>query len=169
MKYAVLFSSHSGNTKAIAEAIRDALKDEECICFETWQDNVVEADVIFAGSWTDKGNFDETMQEVLQNLHHKKIALFGTAGFGGSSTYFNAIMQRVKASIANDNTILGTFMCQGRMPSSVRKRYEAMLEKQPDDEKVQAFLENFDQALLHPNEQDMLAAKAFAHTMLDEI
>lgn len=168
MKYAILFSSHSGNTRAIAEAIRQALKDEECICFEQWQENAVEADVLFVGSWTDKGNFDEHMQEVLRKLHHKKIALFGTAGFGGSSTYFDTIMQRVKTSIACDNTILGTFMCQGRMPSSVRNRYEAMLKKQPDDKKTQSFIDNFDQALAHPSEQDLLAAKAFAHNMIEE-
>ena len=46
-------------------------------------------------------------------------------------------------------------MCQGKMPFSVRKRYEAMLEQNPEDERVKGMIRNFDSALSHPDEADL--------------
>ena len=47
-------------------------------------------------------------------------------------------------------------MCQGKMPQSVRKRYEAMQEKNPQDEKVKMMIENYDRAQTHPDEEDLI-------------
>ena len=44
-------------------------------------------------------------------------------------------------------------MCQGKMPMSVRQRYEQMAQKQP--ERFLPMIDNFDKALSHPNEQDL--------------
>ncbi len=49
--------------------------------------------------------------------------------------------------------IVGTFMCQGKMPDVVRERYAAM-EPSP---KRDMMLENFQKALAHPNEDDLTA------------
>ena len=46
-------------------------------------------------------------------------------------------------------------MCQGKMPAAVKERYEAMLEKAPDNERAAAFLTNFSQALSHPDADDL--------------
>ena len=46
-------------------------------------------------------------------------------------------------------------MCQGKMPFSVRKRYEAMLEQNPEDNRAQGMIRNFDSALAHPDEADL--------------
>lgn len=46
-------------------------------------------------------------------------------------------------------------MCQGKMPAAVKERYEAMLEKAPDNERAAAFLANFSQALSHPDADDL--------------
>lgn len=162
MKYAILFSSRSGNTREIAEAIRQALPKEECVSFEHNQKEALAADLVFVGSWTDKGSFDEDMISLLKGMHHKKIALFGTAGFGGSPAYFEEILKRVNDIIPSDNHIIDSFMCQGRMPIAVRNRYEGMLNQHPEDEKIQAFLSNFDQARTHPDAQDIQNVKAFA-------
>lgn len=162
MKYAVIFASKTGNTRSVANAIREALVEDTCVCFGTWEPCAVEADVLFIGSWTDKGHFDEELQAIFLKLSHKSIALFGTAGFGGSSAYFGAIMERVKAELPKDVHVLGSFMCQGRMPIGIRKRYEQLQKEHPEDEKIRAFLDNFDQALVHPNDQDLKEAQAFA-------
>ena len=47
-------------------------------------------------------------------------------------------------------------MCQGKMPRTVRERYEKMEEGARRD----ALLENFDQALGHPNQADLERLKA---------
>ena len=46
-------------------------------------------------------------------------------------------------------------MCQGKMPVSVRKGYESMLEQNPEDERMKAMVENFDRALSHPDASDL--------------
>ena len=58
MTYAVVYASATGNTKLLAEEIRKGLEEEECICFGTAEEaeTAAEADIIFAGFWTDKGN-----------------------------------------------------------------------------------------------------------------
>lgn len=121
MSYAVIFSSPTGNAKTIHNHFK-----EECCYYGKAQQAPLQADYLFIGFWTDKGTCDEAIQTYLKQLHHQKILLFGTAGFGGSQEYFNRIMQRVKDYIAKDNEIIGEFMCQEKMPLSVRKRYEQM-------------------------------------------
>lgn len=79
--------------------------------------------------------------------------MFGTAGFGGSDVYFARILTGVKANLNASNTVIGSYMCQGKMPLSVRQRYESMLPLQP--EKMQQLIENFDEALTHPDQTDL--------------
>ena len=71
-----------------------------------------------------KGNADESTLDFLKQLHGKNIFLFGTAGFGGSEEYFNKILKKVERSLDRSNTVFGRYMCQGKMPLSVRQRYE---------------------------------------------
>ena len=47
--------------------------------------------------------------------------------------------------------VVGTYMCQGKMPQVVRDRYEAM----EDSPRRTMMLENFDRALSHPDQQDL--------------
>lgn len=153
MKYAVIYSSRTGNTKYLAEALKDWL-GEKCMFFgEVGKTEEVEdADVIFAGFWTDKGDCQETMAKFLQGIRSKKIFLFGTAGFGQNESYFQRIVSNVNKHLDQSNQVIGTWMCQGRMSMAVRTRYEAMLETEP--EKARQMIDNFDRAMFHPNEED---------------
>lgn len=161
MKYAVIYESATGNTKQLAEAVRTELGVEKCVCFaavseieENMKEKIKEADVFFLGFWTDKGDCSEKMGKYMETLCGRKVFLFGTAGFGGAEAYFAQILSRVSAHLGEGSMIAGSYMCQGRMPESVRRRYESMLEKNPGDEKIQAMIENFDRALAHPDEKD---------------
>ena len=87
--------------------------------------------------------------------HGKQIFLFGTAGFGGSEEYFNKILKAVQRSLDKSNTVFGSFMCQGKMPMSVRQRYEEMKQQPIHLPNLDAMIENFDQALSHPDEEDL--------------
>lgn len=164
-KIAIIYKSLTGNTKLLAEAVRAELKDEEIVCFGEPQESV-EADLYIVGSWTDKGVCDEKIAGFLQTLRNKEIAYFGTAGFGGSEEYYERIYSRVRALMDESNTAAGYFMCQGRMPESVRSRYEKLLKEQPDDPKILGSLDNFDRALSHPDESDLAAVRAWAREII---
>lgn len=87
-RYSVLFSSQTGNTKILAQAIAQALPAAGCDYFGDYQGRVPSSPVLFVGFWTDKGTADAATLELLKAVKNKKIFLFGTAGFGGSAAYF---------------------------------------------------------------------------------
>lgn len=166
MKYAVVYDSPTGNTKILAEEIKSCMDGQkgstgECLYFgEPARDDglmeiISEAEVVFAGFWTDKGDSGAKLAGFLESLHGSRVFLFGTAGFGGSEEYFSRILERVVSHLPSDNTVAGRYMCQGKMPMTVRKRYEAMLEQSPEDEKMKAMIDNFDCALSHPDSADL--------------
>ena len=107
------------------------------------------------GFWTDKGKADADTLDFLQQLHGKRVFLFGTAGFGGSAPYFEKILAATQKALDGNNTVIGSFMCQGKMPASVRQRYEAMKAKPLHIPNLDALIENFDKALSHPDAADL--------------
>ena len=166
MDIAIIYSSNTGNTKIIAEAINEELQNENIVYFGNATEEIPDADIYFIGSWTDKGSATEDIIEVLRKIKNKKIAYFGTAGFGGSEEYFKMLFERVKTNIDSSNEILGYFYCQGKMPMQVRARYEQMLDKTPEAPKIKLSIENFDKALSHPDDSDINDAKSWVRNML---
>lgn len=158
-KYAVVFASVTGNTALLAEEIRKAKGEEACVYFGAPSGEISgllsKADTIYAGFWTDKGSCSAEMEQFLGTLSGRKVFLFGTAGFGGAQEYFDRILDRAASLLPSDAVVVGRYMCQGKMPFSVRKRYESMLEHNPEDERVKGMIRNFDSALSHPDEADL--------------
>ena len=52
------------------------------------------------------------------------------------------------------------------MPGSVRARFAAQLEQDPENANAKRMLENFDRALSHPDEADLAAAAFFSNGKL---
>lgn len=169
MKVQVLYKSKTGNTEKLAKAIYTAIpvsnKDIQRLEGQTDYDM---GDIYFIGYWTDKGSASFEILDYLGELHNKKIALFGTCGFGGNEKYFQRIEENVKAFIGEDNEFLGAFMCQGKTPIQVRERYEAMKNKE-NGEQVDAMLRNFDEAMLHPDSEDMRKAASFVRSIFERL
>lgn len=152
MKYAIVYESVTGNTKLLADTIKDVLGDDVVYCGKPAS---VEADCFIVGSWTDKGQCSEGIKTFLSSLNNKTIIYFGTAGFGGSEAYFKALEERMKTHINDTNKYLGAFYCQGKMPISVKERYVSLLREHPEDSKLQVSLKNFEEALTHPDDNDL--------------
>lgn len=158
MKTSIVYVSHTGNTKSLGLAVQEELND--CIyCGEPCEEALA-ADVVFAGFWTDKGTCPDQLREFLGKLHGKTVALFGTAGFGGSKEYFDKLLAAVGSLVPEDNTLETGFMCQGKMPMPVRERYVKMGNTQG--------VENFDRALTHPDDADLAAVRAWARAIADK-
>ncbi len=80
------------------------------------------------------------------------------AGYpGGSEAYFQRILDNAQRSIDPSNTVIGTYMCQGRMPQTVRERYVKMKGQPEHPANLDALIENFDRALSHPDGEDLRA------------
>ena len=156
MSYAIVYSSRTGNTALLAQAIRDALPAKDCIYFGQPDSQALAADTLYIGFWTDKGTCDEATADFLRHVTNQKVFLFGTAGFGGAPDYFERILCRTRENLGPEAMEIGSYMCQGKMPQAVRNRYEKM-EPSPRRE---AMIENFDQAVSHPDAEDIEHLKA---------
>lgn len=151
MSKAVVFDSRTGNTELLAQWISQEIED--CVyCGDI--ENSAEASVYYVGFWTDKGSCSDKVKNFLENLHGKKIYLFGTAGFGASVEYFEKILNNVKAFVPDGNEVYSLFMCQGKMPAAVRDRYCKMLSDPEKKTQAQMLINNFDMALSHPDDDD---------------
>ena len=166
MKIAIIYKSLTGNTKLVAEAIQSAVVQED-VCYVGEPTEGIDADIYFVGSWIDKGSCTKEIAEYLTRLEGKKIALFATAGFGGSKEYYDTLAKRIQAQVSESNCVLGQFMCQGKMPMSVRERYVAMMQANPEDKNLEVNVKNFDEALSHPDAADLDAARSWALDMIN--
>lgn len=169
MDYMVVYSSKTGNTKKIATEIFSALpgmsKDMQSMREYRGKD----ADIFFIGFWVDRGTCDISVIEMMSELHGKKIALFGTCGMGRDAAYFKSIEQKVNVWVPDDCEYLGTFLCQGKMPMQVRGNYEIPMEDPRQEAWRKKMLQNFDEGLFHPNEEDLGRAREFVEQVLRQI
>lgn len=178
MGYSIVFSSQTGNTELIARRIRKVMGEDGCLYFgspEHIDASANEADthepsanekpsIVFVGSWTDKGAATPEVTNYLRSLDGARVFLFGTCGFGASDEYFNEVLTRIRNAMPASCELMGSFMCQGKMPQTVRKRYEAMLAAaapaSSEARRAQMLIDNFDAALAHPNNDDLRALDA---------
>lgn len=169
--YLVLYSSETGNTKQVAGEIFNAIPGtSKDICDIKDFHHDKEAKVYFVGFWTNRGSCDMSIMSLLGGLHNKKVALFGTCGMGKNPEYFHSIANNVSVFIPDDCEYLGSYLCQGRMPLQVRNRYEGLLTANPGEEdKIRAMLQNFDEALTHPDNEDLNSAQTFVSNILGSL
>lgn len=126
-------------------------------------------DVMFVGFWCDKGSCSPAVQHFLQGLAGKRVFLFGTCGFGESDEYFAQILDRVRTYLPADAQYIGGAMCQGKMGMGVKRRYEGMLEKDPENAQARMLIDNWSKAQSHPNEDDFSRIAAAAKEALEGI
>lgn len=170
MQYEVLFVSHTGNTEKLAKAIYEAIPDGDKEIQRLTKDTPLDlAETYFIGFWTNRGTCSFEVLDYISELHGKNIALFGTCGMGCGQGYFDRIAKQVSAFIPEDNLYLGTFLCQGKMPICVRNKYQELLEHGNNDGLARRMLHNFDEALLHPNEEDYTHAGKFVEEAMLKI
>ena len=160
MKYAIVYSSRTGNTRLLAETIRAALPEGDCLYFGPPDPAALDAERLYAGFWTNQGTCDGDSARFLREVDGREVFLFGTAGFGGMPAYFDKILQRTAENLRGSVTLVGSFMCQGKMPPSVRQRYEKMLDSgTAPQSNIRGMIDNFDRALSHPDSDDLEALR----------
>ncbi|WP_107571835.1 flavodoxin family protein BilS [Clostridioides difficile] len=170
MKSLILYSSLTGNTKKIACSIYEAIQGKKEIknISELVDDSIdyENYDIVFLGYWVDKGICDRNSKQVLENIHNKKIALFGTMGASTKGSYGASIIEKIESIIPKDNEILGSFICQGKIAEGLKVKYKEMLKLSPDNEHIRQQLNNHEESQSHPDEQEIYEANVFAKNMM---
>lgn len=166
MKTLVLWSSRTGNTKAVAQAIYDALPGDKAIVEEGREKDTAGYDLIFVGFWGFRRGADMAARRTLSSLHNHKVAIYGTAGTYPDSPAARDYLSNAAALLPKDSTCLGTFICQGRVHSfHIGKRSEHAEKVHPMTPERLARLR---EAEKHPNEEDFQKAAAWALEMVEK-
>lgn len=168
MKYAILYSSRTGNTEAVARAICSALPGEVLLSAADDTPDAVDADVCFVGCWVDKGTADEKARELLKKLKGKKLALFVTLGAYPFSKHALESQLAIWKLAAEENEVLGCFACQGRVAPALAEKFKALPPGHPHAMNAARALRH-EEAALHPNAIDLRNAMEFARVITQRV
>jgi flavodoxin len=168
----IVYSSKTGNTRKLAEGIRrglaETLGQEARIAAVEEAPDPAGADWILVGFWADRGNADQKTLQYLKSLEGRRIGLFGTLGAWPDSDHAKDIAQKAREAAAGKNTVLGCFLCQGKIDPALTERFKKL---PPDDphaitpERMALHLE----AAKHPDEKDIEAAAAACLSMIKSL
>ena len=163
--YAILYSSKTGNTKKVAEAMIEGRED----AFDLWDVKekpvLDEYECIFMGYWVDQGAPDMSAKKVMATIRNKPVALFYTLGAEKEGPHAMTCAANGGASLGAGCKVLGVFNSQGAIDPVVIE----MMKKLPLGGPHAATAENIARwasAAEHPNEEDLDAAKAFVQKIV---
>lgn len=168
MKSLVVYSSLTGNTKMVAEAIAEELgKGTKLVSVEA-EPAVDGYDLVAVGFWVDRGTADQKTAKYLQELNHAKVALFATLGANPVSEHAKKSLDNAEKLLDETNTVVGRFICQGKVdPKLIEQMNKTFPAGHPHgmNEERRA---RHEEAGKHPNAQDLIHAKQiFAQIKVD--
>jgi flavodoxin len=147
MKALIVYSSQSGNTGKLAQAIQDSLTIETRI-LPVEQLPVPEQDeIVFVGFWLQGGKPDPKSAEYLTRVGGAQLFLFATHGAAAESRHAQDAMDHAK-SLAPAADILGMFNCQGQVDPKV-------LDKARQKSPRPVWVDDAAAAAGHPDEMDL--------------
>lgn len=159
--YQIIYDSRSGNTKKLAEHIYRYLDGEARIITSVMEfDEAAEADLYFAGFYTNRNSCSMEFAEMLEELKGKKIALFGTCGMGNTTDYYEKIRNNIEVWMPEEYEDCGFFMCQGKMSDEIKDKINAAAVKMPENVKYEV-RQLYNTGLTHPDEEDLRQLERF--------
>ena len=161
MKIGIVYSSITGNTKKIAEAIASNWPDAICVPLGEAPDPAG-FDLIAIGFWAKRGSADPVMKQYMSRITGKKVLTFFTLAAEPDSPHARSCAEAANQCYGADCEVLGSFWCQGALNPKIVANYLAHPEKSrhPITPERRA---RWEKAATHPDAQDLLNASQFAH------
>lgn len=165
MKVLIAYSSKTGNTRKLAQAIHLALPNAD-LCPMGSVPNRDMYDLIFAGFWVEAENACADARKCLEQLNGKPVALFATLG-AYPDTQHAADSMKAAVAIIPDGHVVDTFICQGAIDPNM---IEWMEQLPPDAENAptESRRQLWDDAASHPDEKDLQAVSDWAVAVLEK-
>ncbi|HEA70551.1 hypothetical protein LCGC14_1595840 [marine sediment metagenome] len=170
MKILVTYFSQSGNTEKIANSIYEGCQGEDVDIKSVKEVNfstLNECELVFLGSGIYASRVNKSLSDLLKNVSElpSKFAFFCTHS---SLDSYKDGFRVVKRKIGDSLKINAEFDCCGEnigIPEAIRKRMLDRLppNKRKEGEKHQKWLKG------RPNEEDLLNAKKFAQSILQNL
>ncbi len=148
MKHLVVYSSKSGNTKKLADAIFSRLPEPKDISSVQNAPDPSGYDVIAAGFFFQAGQADPEAQKFLKKCKRiPKLFLFATHGATKTSEHAKIGMNKAR-ELATESNVIGTFSCQGEVSDQTM---ESAKNKNPQPE----WVHDAEGAKGHPDNDDL--------------
>lgn len=160
MKTLIAYSSKTGNTKKVAEAVSLAIPNADLR--DISEVNSLDYDLIIVGTWIDKATADAKALKFIKSIKNKKTAYFFTLGAYPDSQHARDCSENISQLFKeNNNELLGHYLCQGAIDPKLIEWMSALPADHshaPDEARKKRWKD----ASFHPNEEDLTnAAKAF--------
>ena len=164
MKALIAYSSKSGNTKKLAEAVTAFLAQggfETTFCAMDEAPDPQAYDLVAVGFWLQAGKPEPKSSDFLAGIGSKKLFLFATHGAAADSAHAANAMAHA-ASLAPSAEVVGFFNCQGEVNPS-------FLEKARQKDPQPPWLNDAPKAVGHPDPSDLNRLTEVLKTKLDGI
>ena len=124
MKVQIVYSSLSGRTKKVAEAIYAGIEAEEKSLIDLKDgEPVLDGDVILFGYWVDKGGPNAQMKALLPKVEGKAVGVFCTLGYYADSEHARQSLLAGIGLLKEKNTVIGGYVCNGALSEAVIARF----------------------------------------------
>ena len=161
MRKIIIYSSLTGNTAKVANAIADEIGCKS-VSFSEFKGNLDEFDFVGVGFFVDKGGADTKFSKFYnENIKNKKVGVFMTLGAEPQSEHAKKSLQKVEDElIANGCEVLCDFACQGAIDPKLIEMMRKMAQKGNSPHPITPEREaRWKEAASHPDENDLANAK----------
>ena len=165
MKVLIAYSSKTGNTRQLAEALHLALPNAD-LCPVANAPNPAHYDLIFAGFWVEAENANKDTVAFLKRLSGKPVALFATLGAYPDSRHA-ADSLTAAANEIPDGNVVDRFICQGAIDPNMigwMEKLPADADNAPTESRRQLWKD----AETHPDAADLQAVTDWALAVLEK-
>jgi flavodoxin len=163
VKILIAYSSKTGNTRKLAEAIHLALPGAD-LCRVDNAPNPAAYDLVFAGFWVEAENANHDMVGFMKKLGGIKTALFATLGAYPDTQHAAASLKAAAKEIPNA-VIVDRFICQGAIDPAMIEWME-MLPENDKNAPTEARRTLWKDASSHPDDDDLNAVTQWAEQVL---
>lgn len=168
MKTLVAYSTKTGNTKKVAEAINEVIDGSEIKNIDDI--NNLDYDLVIVGAWIDKGTANKEAIDFIEKLENKKVAFFFTLGAYPDSGHAKDCVKRIEELfIKNNNEVIGHYLCQGavdpKLIEFMKKQFPVDHPHGPNPERIKRWTD----ASTHPNLEDLENAKSKFKSIIEGI
>ena len=170
MRTIVVYSSRTGNTKKVGEAIAAALPEGTlAVSVQDIPPDLPAYDCVFLGFWVDRGQADKDAADLLPKLRNKHVALFATLGADPHSPHAAESLMKAAELLPEGKKPAGQFICQGAVdPKVIEMMYKMFPKGHVHGQSAERDALHAE-AAKHPDAADLAAAGAFAKKTMENI
>ncbi len=162
----IIYSSRTGNTKKVAEAMQAAQPDFFDIAAVEEKPAIDGYELIVFGYWVNRSAPNASCVEMMKSIKNKKVALFQTLGAEAMGAHAMVCMANAGTYLGEGCKVIGAFSCQGGIAPEALEAMKRMPANGPHKMSPEN-IARWSSATGHPDEEDVRQAQDFiAHTVM---